>query len=87
MGPRPSQCKILLNVHSLSLLLLVFFKSTLLHKNWRDGGELFVKSVQWMVTPTNHVIARAGFTLCWALALWDIRNIFLPNTGEDQKKF
>ena len=39
-----------------------------------------------MVTPTNHVIARAGFTLSWALALWDFRNIFLPNAGEDQKK-
>ena len=22
-----------------------------------------------------------------ALVLWDFRNIFLPNTGEDQKKF
>ena len=45
-----------------------------------------------MVTPTNHVIARAGFTLRGAfgaghLALWDFRNIFLPNTGKDQKKF
>ena len=39
-----------------------------------------------MVTPNNHVIARAGFTLSWPLALWDFRNIFLPNTGEDQTK-
>ena len=39
---------------------------------------------------TNHVIAQAGFTLRGAfgagpLALWDFRNIFLPNTGKDQK--
>ena len=40
-----------------------------------------------MVTPANHVIAPAGFTLCWALALWNFRNIFLPNTGEDKKKY
>ena len=43
-----------------------------------------------MVTPTNHVIARAGFTLRGAsgagpLAHWDFCNIFLPNTGKDQK--
>ena len=40
-----------------------------------------------MVTPTNNVIARAGLDCVGPLALWDIRNIFLPNTGEDQKKF
>ena len=39
-----------------------------------------------MVTLTNHVIVRAGFTLIWSLALWNFRNILLPNTGEDQKK-
>ena len=51
-----------------------------------------MKNVQKMVTPTNHaiVIARAGFTLRGAsgtgpVALWDFRNIFLPNTGKDQK--
>ena len=40
-----------------------------------------------MVTPTNHVIARAGFTLHggpWHFG--DFRDIFLPNTGEDQIK-
>ena len=36
--------------------------------------------------PTNHVVARVGFTLSWPLALWDFCNIFKPNTGEDQKK-
>ena len=40
-----------------------------------------------MVTPTNHVIARAGFTLhIYPRHSGDFRNIFLPNTGEDQKK-
>ena len=39
-----------------------------------------------MVTPTNHVIARAGFTLSWDPGTWDFCNIFLPNTDEDQKK-
>ena len=34
---------------------------------------------------TNHVISRAGFTLCWAPGTLDFRNIFLPNIGEDQK--
>ena len=83
-----------------------FFKSILSHKNWRGGaidickiyappksmggGKWFLKNVQNMVTPTNHVIARAGFTLRWAsgaepMALWDFRNIFLPNTGKDPK--
>ena len=38
-----------------------------------------------MITPTNHVIVRAGFTLSGTLALWDFRNIFLPNIDEDQK--
>ena len=38
----------------------------LLHKNWRGGGELLLKNVQQIVTPTNHAIARAGFTLGWA---------------------
>ena len=49
-----------------------------------------MKNVQKMVTPINHAIARAGFRLRWAsgagpLALWDFCNIFLPNTGKDQK--
>ena len=42
-----------------------------------------------MVMLTNYVIARAGFTLRGPgrLALCrDFCNIFLPNTGEDQKK-
>ena len=40
-----------------------------------------------MLTATNHVIA--GPDLFWArpLALRIFRNIFLPNIGEDQKKF
>ena len=70
--------------------LIFFFKSILSHKNWRGRGKLYLKNVQKMVTPTNHVIARAGFTLrgtsgAEPLALWDFRNIFLPNTGKDQK--
>ena len=40
-----------------------------------------------MVTPTNHVIARAGFTLRGALGtLRDFLSIFLPNIRENQKK-
>ena len=35
------------------------------------------------VTPTNYVIARAGFTLCGALALWVFLKIFLPNIDEN----
>ena len=58
----------------------------LLHKNWPGGGELLLQNVPLMITPTNHVNAQAGFTLNWTLALWDFCNIFLPNTGEDQKK-
>ena len=36
-----------------------------MHKNWRRGGELLSKNVQQIVTPSNHVIARAGFSLSW----------------------
>ena len=43
----------------------MFFKSIWLHKNWQGGGELLLKNVQYTVTPTNHIIARAGFTLSW----------------------
>ena len=39
-----------------------------------------------MVTSANHVIARAGFTLCWAPGTLGFSlHIFLPNTSEDQK--
>ena len=44
----------------------MFFKSIFLHKNWRGEGELLLKNVQYIVMPTNHFIARAGFTLSWA---------------------
>ena len=43
-----------------------FFQSILPHKTWRRGGELLLKNVQQVVTPTNHVIARAGFKLLGA---------------------
>ena len=36
--------------------------------------------------PTNHVIARVGFTLSWDPGTLRFCNIFVPNTGEDQKK-
>ena len=48
------------------LLQLIFFKSILWHKNWLGGGELLLKNVHEIATPTNHVIARAGLTLSWA---------------------
>ena len=41
-----------------------------------------------MATVSNHVIARAGFTLRgspWHFA--DFRSRFLPNIGENSKKF
>ena len=46
------------------LLYLIFFKSILLHKNWRGRGELLLKNVglQKMVVPTNHATIPAGFT-------------------------
>ena len=84
-GPRPLNSKFC----SMSVPLTVanfFQKSILLHKNWPGEGELLLKNVQLRVTPTNHVIAGAGFTLSWTLAFWDFCNIFLPNIGEDQKK-
>ena len=40
-----------------------------------------------MVTPTNHVIARAEFVLRGTFGiLGDFRNIFLSHLGKDQKK-
>ena len=36
-------------------------------------------------TPTNHVIARAGFILRRPPALWEFCNIFLPNADETKK--
>ena len=45
-----------------------------------------MKIVQQIVTPTNNVIVRAGFTSSWASGTLEFCNIFLPNTGEDQKK-
>ena len=39
-----------------------------------------------MVMPTNHVIARGGFTLCWAPGASGFSQYFPPKTGEDQKK-
>ena len=43
--------------------------------------------VEWMVTPTNHVIAMPDLHRARPLALGDFRNIFLPNIEEDQRKF
>ena len=50
---------------SIPLTVANFFQNSLLHKNWRGGGALVVKNAQYMVTPTNDVIAQAGFTLSW----------------------
>ena len=51
---------------------LIFFKSIFSRENWRGGGESLLKNVQWMITPTNHVIAQAGFTLREALGTMGI---------------
>ena len=92
MYSQGAQALLIQNIYSMSIppANFFFFKSIWSRKNWRGGGKLFLKNVRKMVTPTNHVIARAGFTLRWAtgagpLALWDFRNIFLPNTSNDQK--
>ena len=71
---------------SIPLTVANFLKSILLPKNRRGGGQLLLQNVQQIVTPTNHVIARARFTLSWAPGTLRFRNIFLPNTGEDQKR-
>ena len=39
-----------------------------------------------MVTSTNRVIPGPDLYCAGPLALWDYRNIFLPNIVEDQKK-
>ena len=39
-----------------------------------------------MVTLTTHVIAGSDLHCVGLLARLDFRNIFLPDTGEDQKK-
>ena len=46
---------------SITVTVANFFKSILLYKNWRAGGEFLLKNVHQIVTPTNHVIALAGF--------------------------
>ena len=48
--------------------------------------DCYLKIVQWLVTPTNHVIALAGFTLCGALGTLKIFATSPPNIDEDQKK-
>ena len=62
-GPRFLQFKFnnLFNEH----FLTVFFFSKVFTrvKNWQSGDELLLKMTQQMVELTNHVIARAGFTL------------------------
>ena len=49
--------------------------------------NFYLKMIQYIVTPTNHVIARAGLIYIardtWHLG--DFFNIFLPNIDEDQK--
>ena len=39
-----------------------------------------------MVTPANHVISWPDLHCAGPWYVVDYRNIFLPNTGEDQKK-
>ena len=59
----------------------------LLHKNRRGGGELLLKNVQYIVTPTNRVIVRAGFTLSWATGTLEYSQYFPAyNADQDQKK-
>ena len=39
-----------------------------------------------MVTPSNHVITRPNLRRAGPWHFGDLRNIFLPNIGKDQKK-
>ena len=49
--------------------------------------DCYLKMVQSRVTPTNHVIARAGFTLFRALALWRFsHHLSAKNIRKNQTK-
>ena len=77
-GSRPSQLKNLFNEHS-PYCSIFFLRKILLHKNWRGGGELLLQNEQLIAMPSNHVIARARFTLSWAPGTLEYLNIFPPN--------
>ena len=47
---------------------------------------MLLKNAQYIITPTNHVIARAEFTLSWAPGTLRFSQYFPANTGEDQQK-
>ena len=57
------------NLYYKRLPRLIFFKIILSRENLRGGVELLSKkatidaTIELEATPTNHVIARAGFTL------------------------
>ena len=72
---------------SIPLTTANFFQSILSHKNWRGGGELLLKNVQYIVTPTNRVIARAGFTLSWANGTLGYLQYFRAKCRSKPKKF
>ena len=86
MRPGPPNSKF--DSMSFSLIVANFFQSILFHKNWLGGSELLLKNVQSMVTPTNHVIASAGFTLNWNPVILRFFQYFSAKycIGEDQKK-
>ena len=68
-----------------------FFVKYFVRKNWRGGGELMNCYIEkyydrWLHQLTMLLPGRIYI----ALGSWhfgDFRNIFLPNVGEDHKKF
>ena len=56
-------------------------------KNWQGVRELLLKNgtIDGCIYLPCHSLA--GFTLCGPWHFVDYRTIFLPNIGEDQKKF
>ena len=67
--------------------MLIFYFSKVFRRIKTDEMKVdyYLKMVRWVVTFTNHVIARAGFLLRGALGTLEIfARYFLPNT-EHQK--
>ena len=87
VGPGPLSSNSLICSMSISPVV-TFFQSVLPRKNWQGGGELLLKNctIDGYVL-TNHVIDRAGFTLCGAPGTLEIlAKSFIAKKGEDQKK-
>ena len=87
VGPGPLSSNSLICSMSISPVV-TFFQSVLSRKNWQGGGELLLKNCTIDgYALTNHLIDRAGFTLCGAPGTLEIlAKSFIAKKGEDQKK-